>query len=307
MKILVTGAAGFLGSHLVDYLLENGHYVIGIDNFFRGKKENLPTHSNFKFYEWDMTVPFKHLIEDENPEFIFHYAAINGTRYFYDIPFKVLTDNNKITENLLLACEGVNSVKKIIYTSSSEVYGATPIIPTLETHDIILNSLADRDSYAVSKAVGEFQIRIWCERNNVEHLILRPFNTYGDRMVAGGYGQVVPELISRLSEETFYIYGDGTQTRSFCFVDDHIRIAYQLANKAVGIYNIGNDLEITILELTKTICEVYDVNKKIEFKDAWAYDTKWRKPSLNKLKTIIGDYKYTTLVEGLKILKNGRN
>jgi nucleoside-diphosphate-sugar epimerase len=307
MKILVTGAAGFLGSHLVDYLLSEGHDVVGIDNFFRGKIENLPTHPKFKLYNWDMTSTFNWLISNEKPELIFHYAAINGTRYFYDIPFKVLTDNNKITENLLLACEGVDSVKKIIYTSSSEVYGPTPTLPTLETHDIVLNSLADRDSYAVSKAVGEFQVRIWCERNGVEHLILRPFNTYGDRMVAGGYGQVVPELINRINEESFYIYGDGTQTRSFCFVDDHIKIAYELAKKATGIYNIGNDSQITILELTKKICEVYGVEREIEFKEAWTYDTKWRKPSLDKLKQIIGDYQYISLEDGLKILKNGRN
>ena len=127
------------------------------------------------------------------------------TKYFYDIPYKVLNDNILINQNLLLACQN-SGVKKIIYTSSSEIYGPTPITPTSENEPIVLHSLSNRYSYASSKAFGEFQIRIWCEQNGIDWLILRPFNTYGPRMVSGGYGQVIPELIQRMKEEHFYIF-----------------------------------------------------------------------------------------------------
>ena len=303
MNILVTGAAGFLGSHLCDYLLKNNHKVIGVDNYFRGKAENLPVHSNFKFYKFDLTQNFKFIIENENPEIIFHYAAINGTKYFYDIPYKVLNDNILINQNLLIACQDSN-VKKIIYTSSSEVYGPTPVIPTSENEPIILHSLSNRDSYASSKAFGEFQIRIWCEQNGIDWLILRPFNTYGPRMVSGGYGQVIPELIQRMKEDEFYIYGNGNQTRSFCYVEDHIKIAYILMHKSKNqIVNIGFDEEITILDLAKKIKKIYNNKNKIGFKDAWENDTKWRKPSLLKLLSYVKNFTFTSLDEGLLNMK----
>jgi nucleoside-diphosphate-sugar epimerase len=303
MKILITGVAGFLGSHLCDKLLSEGHEVWGIDNFFRGKLENLPKHKNFKFLEIDLA---QNGYDIENLDIVFHYAAINGTRYFYDIPNKVVDDNIRITQNVLKSI--TSSVTKIIYTSSSEIYGPKPAIPTIETQPIELHIDADRDSYASSKAIGEFMIKTFCKQKNISYLILRPFNTYGDRMATNGYGQVIPELIERLNEDTFFIYGDGTQTRSFCFVDDHVNIANILMTTADNeVLNIGYDEEVTIDELAKKILKLYKSDKMIETHPAWSNDTKWRKPSLDKLKKYIGEYQYVTLEEGLKILKNGRN
>ena len=173
MKILVTGAAGFLGSHLCDELLSKNYIVLGIDNFFRGKEENLPSHKNFSFVQADLREKSltEKIFNEFNPDIVIHYAAINGTRYFYDIPFKVCNDNIIITQNVLEACN--QNVKKIVYASSSEVYGPSPVIPTSESEPMILHPTADRDSYASSKAIGEFLVKLWAEKNNKQYLILR--------------------------------------------------------------------------------------------------------------------------------------
>ena len=301
MKILVTGAAGFLGSHLCDSLLDQNHDVIGIDNFFRGKRKNLPIHNNFKFYECDLKDlnALEKIVSLYQPEIVIHYAAINGTRYFYDIPYKVCNDNILITQNLLSVC---SKVKKIVYASSSEIYGPSPVVPTNELEPMILHPNADRDSYVSSKGIGEFLVKLWAKENNKKFLIVRPFNTYGPRMATNGYGQVIPEFIERIqSNKEFYLYGNGNQTRSFCYVKDHANIISNIIEKVDNeILNIGFDEEITILKLAENI---HNIMKKdfsdVIFKDAWKNDTKWRKPDLIKLKKYIGNYSFTSLKEGL--------
>jgi dTDP-glucose 4,6-dehydratase len=302
MKVLVTGAAGFLGSHLCDSLLNEGYSVVGVDNFFRGKKTNLPSHDNFKFYEIDLRdfESIKEMMINEEPQIVIHYAAINGTKYFYDIPYKVCNDNIKLTQNILNAC--TPSVEKIVYASSSEIYGPEPKVPTKESEYIVLDSLSDRDSYASSKAIGEYLVRLWSNENKRKYLIVRPFNTYGPRMATNGYGQVIPEFIERIkSGESFYLYGDGKQTRSFCYVTDHTDIMCKLIKNADNeILNIGFDEEITIFELSKVIHEIMGVNFNVSFKEAWKNDTKWRKPDLTELKKYIGNHDFTHLRDGVK-------
>jgi len=299
-KVLVTGAAGFLGSHLCDKLLSEGYYVIGIDNFFRGEKTNLPIHKNFKFYNHDLSKEKIKGLDLINLEYVYHYAAINGTKYFYDIPNKVLNDNIKITQNTLDSLG--SSVKKIFYASSSEVYGPTPKVPTQEEEPINLYINADRDSYASSKAIGEFLVRSWGKENKVSFIILRPFNTYGQRMATNGYGQVIPEFIERIKmEKIFYLFGDGKQTRSFCYVEDHVEIAVKhLGTCNNEVLNIGFDEEISIYNLAKKLHDLFDKKFVVEKKPAWENDTQWRKPSLKKLRSYIGNYKFTTLEEGLR-------
>ena len=304
MKILVTGAAGFLGSHLCDKLLSEGHEVWGMDNFFRGKKENLPTHENFKFIEIDLS---KQGYKLDGIDVVFHYAAINGTRYFYDIPNKVVDDNIRMTQNVLDSIG--KSVKKVIYASSSEIYGPKPQVPTEESQPIELHIDADRDSYASSKAIGEFMVKTWCKQNKKSFVIVRPFNTYGTRMATNGYGQVIPELIERANDDEFFIYGDGSQTRSFCHVRDHVDIIYKLIQNCDDeVLNVGFDEEITIRDLAVNIlAEFGNTSKVINTKPAWANDTKWRKPSLEKLRNYIGEHNYIKLEDGLKTLKDARN
>ena len=311
MNILVTGAAGFMGSHLCDYLLDCKHNVFGLDNFFRGNKKNLPNHKNFKFYNFNLLFKdgLKNIINDNNVDLIIHYAAINGTKYFYDIPFKVCNENLVMTQNLL-SCTG-QSVKKIIYASSSEVYGPSPKTPTNESQPIILHSNEDRDSYASSKAMGEFLVRLWAQENKKEYIILRPFNTYGSRMATNGYGQVIPEFIERiLKKENFFMYGDGKQTRSFCHITDHVKILSDyLIHSQNQIFNIGFNEEINILNLAKSIHNLLNEHFNPTHVPAWSNDTKWRKPCLSKLKSEIGsNYKFVSLNKGLiEILKNQYN
>jgi nucleoside-diphosphate-sugar epimerase len=302
-NVLVTGAAGFLGSHLCDELLDRGYFVVGIDNFFRGKKENLPLNNNFVFYELDLTQNLiKTILINHNIDTIFHYAAINGTEYFYDIPTKVFEDNIEITKNVLTSIKDT-SVKKIIYTSTSEVYGDNPPLPTKEDHPIILNIFSNRDSYASSKAIGEFYIKYFCMENQIKYLVLRPFNTYGPRMDNTKYGQVIPEFFRKINEEKFTIIGNGLQTRSFCHVYDHKKLAIELAlNLNDDIVNIGNDELISILDLAKKIHKFYSKNFEPHFLPPRDYDTQKRQPDITKINNILPNYKFIELDKGISLL-----
>lgn len=305
MKALVTGAAGFLGSFLSEDLLKKGYEVVGFDNFFRGKKEYLPNHDNFKFYELDLVKEnkrFSDLLEKEKPKFLFHYAAINGTKYFYDIPYQVLNDNIKITQNVLNACMN-STVEKIVYASSSEIYGEPMKIPITETHPILLNVHTDRDSYASSKAIGEFYIKLFAKQNKIDYLILRVFNTYGPHMDTSEYGQVIPEFIQKMfNNNEFTIIGDGKQTRSFCYVSDHTRVVIKLSEKISNeIVNIGNDKEIRIIELAEKIHRLENKNFNPKYLPRREYDHKRRCPDISKLKKFIDDQPNLTLEQGLKL------
>lgn len=306
MKVLVTGAAGFLGSHLCENLLDKNYKVFGVDNFFRGHIDNLPAHKNFEFVEMDLIYknPIRELIKKHEFEIVVHYAAINGTRYFYDIPFEVCNKNLLMTQNVLNAC--TEKVHKVVYASSSEVYGPSPVIPTKETEPMILHPSADRDSYASSKGMGEFLTRLWANEKGKNYLIVRPFNTYGPRMATQGYGQVIPEFIERIrSDEDFYLYGDGKQTRSFCYVTDHANIVTNLIEACNNeIVNVGYDEEVTIGDLAKLIHQIMDKEFKAEYKTAWSNDTKWRKPSLSKLKSCISYKNFVSLKDGINKMLN---
>lgn len=299
-KVLVTGGAGFLGSHLAEYFRFNGHEVVVLDNMFRGKYIPMKC----KFFKMDLVYEYDRLVEllkRLKPEIVIHYAAINGTKYFYDIPLKVLDQNVRMTQNLLKALDGVDSVDKIVYASSSEVYGEPMKLPTPEDHPILVNIKADRDSYAISKAIGEFYVRLYSEERGIKYIILRIFNTYGPRMDTSEYGQVIPEFIRKiLHEKEFTIYGDGKQTRTFMYVDDHVRLVYKLVLKANNIIvNIGSDKEISILELAKIMHELVGKPFKVRFLPARPYDRKRRCPDITLLKSIVNDVPKVTLEDGL--------
>ena len=304
MRAVVTGAAGFLGSFLSEELLKNDYNVIGVDNFFRGKQEYLPEHNNFKFVKIDLArnpEKINELIANEKPDIVFHYAAINGTKYFYDIPYQVINDNVLMTQNVLNACKH-STVDKVVYASSSETYGEPLQIPTPETHPILLNIHTDRDSYASSKAICDFYTKLFAREFKIKYLILRIFNTYGPHMDTSEYGQVIPEFINKMFKgKKFTIIGDGSQTRSFCYVEDHTRLVRKLSEKASNeIVNVGNNKEIKIMDLAKTIHKLESKNFNPEFLPGREYDHKRRQPDISKLKKLINDYPKISLEEGLK-------
>lgn len=308
--VLVTGAAGFLGSFLTEELLRRGYAVTGIDNMFRGREENLIVarqNPNFRFELLDLTAAdavgrVRNTLLEHDTEAVFHLAAINGTEYFYDASWMVLDVNVSTTQTMMEALEDTK-VGYVCYTSSSEVYGDPMIIPTPETHPILLNAEADRDSYASSKAMGDFYVRIGAQKLGIDALAVRVFNQYGPRMVGTKYGQVIGEFVKRgLTETEFTMIGDGSHTRSFCLVTDGARTLVDLFERRVtGFINLGNDNEISILELAKRIHEKLGREFRPVFLQERPHDHRRRCPDLTRLRQYLPDLNLTDLDAGLDI------
>ena len=304
-KILITGVAGFIGSFLAQRMLDEGYYVVGIDNFFRGKRENIKCfekHPKFEFYKisiLDKRIP-KKIFHDV--EVVFHYAAINGTKFFYEIPLKILNINLLGTLNILKYSINSQTIDKFIFASSSEVYGDPIKLPISEDHPILISSVNNpRNSYAISKAMGEFYVKWMCEESDIKYLIFRIFNTYGPRMDTSEYGQVIPEFIRKaLLSEKFTIIGPGTQTRSFCYIDDNIEFTVR-AFKDINntILNLGSNEEIQIIELAKLIHELIGREFKYTLLPPRLGDPKRRVPDISKIISLTNYKPKISLREGL--------
>jgi nucleoside-diphosphate-sugar epimerase len=303
--LMITGAAGFLGSHLCDEAVKNGWKTIGIDNFFRGKPQYVNKSDNFVFEEVDMLnlEDLKNIISRYKPEIIVHYAAINGTEYFYEKPWQVVEHNINMTMNLVRALEILAyKPEKLVYASSSEIYGEVPReIPTKEEMLVTLDISAVRDSYASSKAIGEFIIKNFCHEVHLKYLIFRIFNAYGPRMDTTKYGQVVPEFIRKArDDQKFEIIGDGQHTRSFCFVNDHARMAIDLIKEETNsVINLGDNNETRIIDLASTICKIMNVEFNPYFLKPRKNDPPRRCPDIGKLLSLVQGPQYN-LKEGLE-------
>lgn len=307
---LVTGAAGFLGSHLCDQLVEDGWQVLGIDNLFRGDMENLSaclTSPSFSFEKLDLLSAsdrdhLGQILRRMGVTTVFHYAAINGTAYFYERPLEVLQVNSESSRGLVEVLAGCPDVRKLIYASSSEVYGEPTVLPTPEDHVIALRSMADRDSYAAGKAMGEFYTRLYAQSHGVDWLILRFFNTYGERMDTSGYGQVIPEFIRKLlHDDEFTIIGDGTQTRSFLYVRDHVRLVLAASERSRNtVLNVGSDDEVEIKRVAERLHDIAGRRFAPVFLPARPDDHIRRCPSTVRLKAITGLRPEVSLDEGLR-------
>ncbi len=306
--VLVTGAAGFIGSFLCEELLLHQYSVVGVDNFFRGKFENIShlLHQDFIIKDMDLSLSLKtqdlhRLIIKHNITIVIHLAAINGTQYFYDQPFFVLDQNIKMTQTLLSATLNT-PVTYIIYSSSSEVYGNPLVFPTDEEQPILLHAYSDRDSYASSKAICEFYMRLFSMQHDLAFLNLRLFNTYGPRMVGTRYGQVIPEFIQRLLyEDQFTLLGDGSQTRTFCYVQDTVAAIRALMQKNItGVLNVGTEHETTILALAKQLHALEHKKLHLINLEGRPDDHPRRHPDIRKLLAILPTLEFTPLKIGLK-------
>ena len=319
MDSLITGGAGFIGSHLAKSLVAQNEFVGIIDNLFRGSLSNLDTLSDteMEFFNFDLAdyknfETLVNLLERYRPKKIFHYAAINGTQHFYDHPELTQKTNSLATLMLVEAIKKVYSVYDapyLIFASTSENYGDPLVVPTSETDTTYVNIESVRDSYAAAKLMSEFYVRYGALGDHYQYLILRIFNVYGPNMVGTKYGQVIPEFIARASggEYPLKIIGDGTQTRSFCFIEDHINLTLKLINSKRAensVVNLGNPTEISIKELAVKVLNHLGIEPLLVFTDQRAFDTQRRCPDLSYMLSLVGDYQFIDLDTGLEKMLN---
>ena len=306
-NILVTGGAGFLGSWICEVLVEQGANVICLDNLVSGLKANIShliDNSNFRFIQHDITQP---IYFDIPIDVVMHLASRASPFEFEKFPIQILKAN---TLGIWVA---LGIAKKhdarFLYTSTSEVYGKAEEIPTSEEYRGNVNPIGPRSCYDEAKRCGESYVIAYKMQHDLDVRIARIFNTYGPRMRAEGvYGRVIPRFIEQtLSNKPITVFGNGSQTRSFCYVTDQIEGLLKLAfsEEAKGeVVNIGSDKEITILELAKLVKELTRSSSEIEFYPFPKDDPPRRKPDITKAKKILNWEPKVELKEGLsKMIK----
>ena len=307
-KVLVTGGAGFIGSHLCEALLAKKHEVVCFDNFFRGKQENvqhLIGRKDFTLIKGDIRNSAEVEKVVQNCDIVHHLAAINGTKYFYEEPILITDVNVNGTLNVLKAALDSN-VKRITFASSPEVYGLPDKIPTPEDALCIFDNPTKtlRHSYSTSKYLGDVLCLAFQQKYGLPITVLRYFNIYGPRLIGTEYGQVVSIFIKRALEgKQIEIFGDGKQTRSFTYVNDAVdaTIKAQEKEKAVGhALNIGIQKETTINELASRVLKVCKSRAKIIHKPALVGDAQRRCPDTKKTGKILGWKAKIGLDAGLK-------
>jgi len=313
MRALVTGGAGFIGSHLAERLLKDGHKVTVVDNLSTGSLRNIEGFKNrpeFDFIEGDIRDAALMETVAGRSEVIFHLAAAVGVQLIADRPVHTIRTNIGGTEVVLDAANKFG--RKVLIASSSEVYGKNESVPFQEDDDIVLGSTRlSRWSYACGKAIDEFLGLAFYQQYGLGVVIGRFFNTIGPRQT-GRYGMVVPRFVQRaLKNEPVLIYGTGRQRRCFCYVEDLVDAVTGLMNseKATGkVYNIGSAEEITIEGLADKIIEMTGSKSKkkfISYEQAYGRpieDMMRRVPSLERIKKTIGWTPKTSLTEMLRAI-----
>lgn len=298
-RILITGAAGFLGSHLCDRFIADGYYVIGMDNLITGDLKNIEhlfKHKNFEFYHHDVT---KFVNIPGDLKYILHFASPASPIDYLKIPIQTLKVGSLGTHNLL----GLARVKKsrILIASTSEVYGDPLVHPQTEDYYGNVNTIGPRGVYDEAKRFQESITMAYHTFHGVEVRIARIFNTYGPRMRLND-GRVVPAFIGQaLRGENLTVFGDGNQTRSFCYVDDLIEGLVKLLNSCY-IYpvNLGNPQEITINEFAEEIIKLTGTNQKVVYKELPVNDPLQRQPDITRAKTILNWEPKTSREVGMK-------
>ncbi|XP_013671900.2 UDP-glucuronic acid decarboxylase 2-like [Brassica napus] len=299
LRVVVTGGAGFVGSHLVDRLMERGDTVIVVDNFFTGSKENVMHHfgnPNFELIRHDVVEPI--LLEVDQ---IYHLACPASPVHYKFNPVKTIKTNVVGTLNMLGLAKRVGA--RFLLTSTSEVYGDPLQHPQVETYWGNVNPIGVRSCYDEGKRTAETLAMDYHRGANVEVRIARIFNTYGPRMCIDD-GRVVSNFVAQaLRKEPLTVYGDGKQTRSFQFVSDLVEGLMRLMEgEHVGPFNLGNPGEFTMLELAKVVQETIDPNANIEFRPNTEDDPHKRKPDITKAKELLGWEPKVSLRQGLPLM-----
>lgn len=298
-RILITGGAGFLGSHLCDRFLKEGYEVIAMDNLLTGNIKNIEhlfPEKDFQFYHHDITK-FVHV--PGKIDYILHFASPASPIDYLKMPIQTLKVGALGTHNLLGLAKAKNA--RILVASTSEVYGDPLVHPQTEEYWGNVNPIGPRGVYDEAKRFMESITMAYHNYHNVETRIIRIFNTYGPRMRLDD-GRALPTFMSQaLKGEDITVYGDGSQTRSFCYVDDLVDGIYRLLlsdyHKPV---NIGNPSEITLLQFAEEVQKLVGTNSKIVFEPLPQDDPKQRQPDITKAKEILGWLPKVDRHEGLK-------
>jgi dTDP-glucose 4,6-dehydratase len=298
--VLVTGAAGFLGSHLCDRFINENYRVIGMDNLITGDLRNIEhlfKLEHFEFYHHDVTK-FVHI--PGRLDYILHFASPASPIDYLKIPIQTLKVSSLGTHNLL----GLAHAKKatILVASTSEVYGDPLVHPQSEDYWGNVNPVGPRGVYDEAKRFQEAITMAYHTYHGVDTKIVRIFNTYGSRMRLND-GRVLPAFIGQaLRGEDLTIFGDGSQTRSFCYVDDLVEGIYRLLlNDCHDPVNIGNPDEITIAQFAEEIIKLTGTNQKVIYKDLPIDDPKQRQPNITKAREVLGWSPKVSRQEGLKL------
>lgn len=299
-KVLITGAAGFLGSHLCDRFIKEGYHVIGMDNLITGDLKNIQhlfTLEQFEFYHHDVTK-FIHI--PGSLDYILHFASPASPIDYLKIPIQTLKVGAMGTHNCLGLAKAKNA--RILVASTSEVYGDPQVHPQPEEYWGNVNPVGPRGVYDEAKRYMESITMAYHTFHAVDTRIVRIFNTYGPRMRLND-GRALPAFIGQaLRGEDLTVFGDGSQTRSFCYVDDLIDGIYKLLlSDYIMPVNVGNPDEISLKEFAEEILELTGKKVKIIYKPLPADDPKQRQPDISKAKKILGWQPKISRKEGLKV------
>ena len=299
MRVLITGGAGFLGSHITDFLLAKGHAVIGMDNLITGNLANiahLKGNPDYRFVQHDVT---KYIDLADDIDFIFHFASPASPIDYLELPIQTLKVGALGTHNAL----GLAKAKKarLLLASTSEVYGDPLVHPQTEDYWGNVNPIGPRGVYDEAKRFAESITMAYHRYHGVETRIVRIFNTYGPRMRPKD-GRVVPAFVTQaLKNEPITVFGDGSQTRSFCYMADLIEGIYALSqsNEAYPV-NIGNPTEMSVLQFAETIRDRCGSSSEIIFKPLPVDDPKIRQPNITRAREILKWSPKVNLDQGLE-------
>jgi UDP-glucose 4-epimerase len=310
---LVTGGAGFIGSHLVDALLDAGHETIVLDDLSVGKSHNFSHHldnTRFQFIEGSVldAILVGELVAQVDA--IYHLAAVVGVKHIVDNPVRGMKVNIKGTENVLEAAQRTGC--KVLVASSSEVYGKSTQVPFKEEDNAILGATSvPRWSYALSKMLDEHLAFAYTRQTGLPTVAVRYFNAYGPRLDPKGYGSVIARLVTQaLRGQTLSVYGDGLQTRSFTYVEDTVRgtIAAMTSDKGVGqAFNIGYPVEVTIVALADLVRDVVGTGvdvTHIPYERVFGTDfeeARRRCPDVSRSRALLGFEASISLSDGLPV------
>jgi UDP-glucuronate decarboxylase len=297
MRILVTGGAGFIGSHLIDRLMKSSHEVICLDNFFTGRKHNVlawMSSPKFELIRHDVTDPIRLEVDQ-----IYHLACPASPVHYQSNPVKTIKTNVMGTLHLLGLAKRVKA--RFLLASTSEVYGDPEVHPQAEDYRGCVNPIGPRSCYDEGKRVAETLSFDYYRQNKVDIRVARIFNTYGPRMLEND-GRVVSNfIVQALKGDAITVYGDGSQTRSFCYVSDLVDGLIRLMNgDCIGPVNLGNPDEYTVLQLAKKIQSMVNPNADIQFKSLPQDDPRRRRPDITLAKQALGWQPTISLEAGLQ-------